>query len=114
MRTRLFGTFVGLSILSAALVLNPTPVKSADTAPANEVTIDNFTFGPAALTVPINTVVTWVNKDDVPHVVASTESAFKSKALDTDEKFSYTFSKPGTYPYYCPIHPKMTGKIVVQ
>jgi plastocyanin len=55
-----------------------------------------------------------VNKDDVPHVIASTDGVFKSKALDTDDKYSYTFSKPGSYPYFCAIHPKMVGKVIVQ
>ncbi len=75
-----------------------------------------FTFGPAALTVPVGTTVTWINKDDIPHTVVSTDDpkAFKSKVLDTDEKFSFTFSKPGTFPYFCSIHPKMTGKVIVQ
>jgi amicyanin len=79
-----------------------------------EVKIDNFSFGPTTLTVPVGTTVTWTNRDDIPHTVVSTEKAFKSKVLDTDEKFSFTFSKPGTYPYFCSLHPKMTGKVVVQ
>jgi plastocyanin len=79
-----------------------------------EVKIDNFSFGPATLTVTVGTTVTWTNRDDIPHTVVSTDGVFKSKVLDTDEKFSYTFSKTGTYPYFCSIHPKMTGKIVVQ
>jgi plastocyanin len=81
-----------------------------------EVKIDNFSFGPAALTVPVGTTVTWTNRDDIPHTVVSTDDpkVFKSKVLDTDEKFSFTFSKAGTYPYFCSIHPKMTGKVVVQ
>jgi plastocyanin len=79
-----------------------------------EVKIDNFSFGPAALTVPVGTTVTWTNRDDIPHTVVSTDDAFKSKVLDTDEKFSFTFSKAGSYPYFCSIHPKMTGKVVVQ
>jgi plastocyanin len=81
-----------------------------------EVKIDNFTFGPAALTVPVGTTVTWINKDDIPHTVVSTDDSktLKSKVLDTDEKFSFTFSKAGTYPYFCSIHPKMTGKVIVQ
>lgn len=83
---------------------------------ANEVKIDNFSFGPATLTVPVGTTVTWTNRDDIPHTVVSTEDpkAFKSKVLDTDEKFSFTFSRAGTFPYFCSIHPKMTGKVVVQ
>ncbi len=79
-----------------------------------EVKIDNFSFGPAALTVPVGTTVSWTNRDDIPHTVVSTEGVFKSKVLDTDEKFSFTFSKAGSYPYFCSIHPKMTGKVVVQ
>jgi len=78
------------------------------------VKIDNFSFGPGTLTVPVGTTVTWTNRDDIPHTVVSTEGAFKSKVLDTDEKFAYTFSKAGTYPYFCSIHPKMTGKVIVQ
>jgi plastocyanin len=79
-----------------------------------EVKIDNFVFGPETLTVPVGATVTWTNKDDIPHTVVSTDGVFKSKVRDTDEKFSYTFTKAGTYPYYCSVHPKMTGKIVVQ
>ena len=79
-----------------------------------EVKIDNFSFGPGTLTAPVGTTVTWANRDDIPHTVVSTDGAFKSKVLDTDEKFSFTFSKAGTYPYFCSIHPKMTGKVVVQ
>ncbi len=83
---------------------------------ATEVKIDNFSFGPGTLTVPPGTTVTWTNRDDIPHTVVSTDDpkTFKSKVLDTDEKFSFTFSKAGTYPYFCSIHPKMTGKVVVQ
>jgi plastocyanin len=81
-----------------------------------EVKIDNFSFGPVTLTVPVGTTVTWVNRDDIPHTVVSADDSktFKSKVLDTDEKFSFTFSKAGTYPYFCSIHPKMTGKVIVQ
>jgi plastocyanin len=85
--------------------------KPASTA---EVKIDNFSFGPAAITVSVGTTVTWINRDDIPHTVVSTDKVFKSKVLDTDEKFSFTFTKPGEYPYFCSIHPKMTGKVVVQ
>ena len=82
----------------------------------NEVKIDNFSFSPASLTVTLGTTVTWTNRDDIPHTVVSTDEPklFKSKVLDTDEKFSYTFNKPGNYAYFCSVHPKMTGKVVVQ
>ena len=83
-------------------------------AATTEVKIDNFVFGPATITVPVGTTVTWINRDDIPHTAVSTEKVFKSKVLDTDEKFSYTFTKAGEYPYFCSIHPKMTGKVVVQ
>jgi plastocyanin len=79
-----------------------------------EVKIDNFSFGPQTVTVPVGATVTWTNRDDIPHTVVSTDGVFKSKVRDTDEKFSYTFSKAGTYSYFCSIHPKMTGKVVVQ
>ena len=79
-----------------------------------EVKIDNFSFGPAELTMPVGTTITWTNRDDIPHTVVSTGKVFKSKVLDTDEKFSFTFDKPGTYPYFCSLHPKMTAKVVVQ
>jgi plastocyanin len=87
--------------------------QQAPTAAA-EVKIDNFSFVPAAITVSAGTTVTWTNRDDIPHTVVSDDKVFKSKVLDTDEKFSYTFIKPGTYPYFCSVHPKMTGKVVVQ
>ena len=106
---------IAVSLLVATVILNPARAKSqASSAQPAEVKIDNFSFSPETLTVVVNTAVTWVNKDDVPHVIASNDRVFKSKGLDTDEKYSYTFTKPGTYAYYCSIHPKMTGKIVVQ
>ncbi|HXO27579.1 MAG TPA: cupredoxin family copper-binding protein [Thermoanaerobaculia bacterium] len=83
---------------------------------AVEVKIDNFSFAPAALVVQAGTKVTWVNHDDIPHTVVSTDNdkTFKSKVLDTDEKFTYVFAKPGRYPYFCSVHPKMTGEVVVK
>jgi plastocyanin len=116
-RRKLFftGSMVVLSLaLAAVLVIHPTRAKSEAAASPMEIRVDNFTFGPDTLTVPVNSTVTWVNKDDVPHVITSNDGLFKSKALDTDDKYSYTFSKAGTYAYYCSIHPKMVGKIVVQ
>jgi len=81
-----------------------------------EVKIDNFSFGPSTLTVSVGTIVTWTNRDDIPHTVVSSDDpkVFKSKVLDTDEKFSFKFEKAGTYPYFCSIHPKMTAKVIVQ
>lgn len=106
-------TIAVLFAVSAISLLHPTLVTAGET-PAAQVKVDNFTFGPDTITVPVNSTVTWVNKDDIPHVIASNDGLFKSKALDTDQTFSFTFTKAGTYPYYCSIHPKMVGKIVVQ
>ena len=80
----------------------------------SEVKIDNFSFGPAEVTVTPGTTVKWINHDDIPHTVVSTEPAFKSKVLDTDESFSYKFEKPGKYFYFCSIHPKMTATVIVK
>jgi plastocyanin len=91
------------------------PVATAagsDTAP--QVMIDNFVYSPVPLTVKVGTTVTWINHDDIPHTVDSTQGKFKSAALDTDDKFEFKFTEAGEYPFYCRIHPKMTGKIVVQ
>ena len=90
---------------------------SPTTAPAEQVVkIDNFTFDPPTLTVVRGTKVTWLNHDDVPHTATSSASpkAFDSKALDTDEKFSFVFTTPGKYAYFCAIHPHMTATIVVK
>jgi plastocyanin len=86
----------------------------AEPAPAvSAVTVDNFRFSPPALTVPIGTTVVWTNQDDVPHTVVSSENRFASAALDTGDKFSFRFEEAGVYPYYCSVHPMMTGKVIV-
>lgn len=81
---------------------------------AYDVEIKDFAFAPATLTVPVGAKITWVNKDEEPHTVVSTNDAFKSRALDTDEQFSFTFAKPGTYKYFCSVHPKMVATVVVE
>ncbi len=98
------------------LVVGSAKVAANDQAsqPGVAVKIDNFVFGPQTVTVPVGATVTWTNSDDIPHTAVSTEGAFKSKVMDTDEKFSYTFTKAGRYSYYCSIHPKMTGTVVVK
>ncbi len=78
------------------------------------VKIDNFSFTPETLTVQAGTTVTWINQDDVPHTVTSTDKRFKSPALDTDERFSHTFTVPGTNNYFCSVHPHMTGRVIVR
>ena len=94
----------------ATATFTASPARAADT----EVTIDNFTFAPDRITVKAGTTVTWINRDDIPHTVASATRLFKSKALDTDDKFSFTFTTPGTYEYLCSLHPHMKATIVVE
>ena len=91
-------------------------IAHADEAvPAAAVSIDNFTFGPTTLMVKAGTTVTWTNRDDIPHsVVDKNRKVFRSKVLDTGESFSFTFSNPGSYDYFCSLHPHMTGQIVVE
>ena len=105
----------GLAVVAAMFfAVSPLVTAGAQQPAVVEVKIDNFSFGPQAQSVAVGTTVSWTNRDDIPHTVVSTDGVFKSKVLDTDEKFSYTFAKAGTFSYYCSIHPKMTGKIVVQ
>lgn len=88
--------------------------SAAGTDATPQVMIDNFVYSPIPLTVKVGTTVTWINHDDIPHTVDSTQGKFKSAALDTDDKFEFQFKEAGEYPFYCRIHPKMTGKIIVQ
>lgn len=99
-----------LLVGSLTVTANALPVS----AKSAEVKIDNFSFAPEVFRVAAGTTVTWTNRDDIPHTVVSTNGVFKSKVRDTDEKFSFTFTKAGTYPYFCSIHPKMTGTVVVK
>src|SRR3984957_2477578 len=104
-------------LIAMLLLLVGSPSVKANDQPSAAnvgVKIDNFVFGPQAITVPVGTTVTWTNSDDIPHTAVSTDGVFKSKVMDTDEKFSYTFTKAGTYPYYCSVHPKMTGQVLVK
>ncbi|MGA8623102.1 MAG: cupredoxin family copper-binding protein [Candidatus Sulfotelmatobacter sp.] len=102
---------IGMMLLAVSSRVMANEQSSAATA---QVKIDNFSFGPQTVTVPVGATVTWTNADDIPHTSVSTDGVFKSKVMDTDEKFSYTFTKAGTYAYYCTIHPKMTGQVVVK
>ena len=103
-------TAFGVVLLVAAATF------AARSAPATdaEVDIDQFTFLPQRITVKAGTTVTWINEDDVPHTIVSSSKVFKSKALDTADKFSFTFTTPGTYDYFCSVHPHMTGAVVVE
>jgi plastocyanin len=97
-----------------AMLRRQTARKSVALAP-NEIGIDNFNFSPRELTVPRGTKVTWINNDDVPHLIVNVQSRFKqSPVLDTDQRFSATLSKPGAYDYFCSLHPKMQGRIIVR
>jgi plastocyanin len=103
-------TALAATMLATALIF---PAASAQAA-GTEVKIDNFTFVPQRATVKAGTIVTWINDDDIPHTVASSTKLFKSKTLDTEDKFSFTFTTPGFYEYFCSLHPHMTGAIVVE
>ena len=103
-------TMIGLVVALCA----PAVVAAPSTPATAEVTIDNFSFTPAELTVTVGTTVHWTNRDDIPHTVVSTDQVFKSKVLDSEEQYSFTFTTAGTYAYFCSIHPKMTGKVIVQ
>ena len=104
-----------LTLAGLAAILGLSLVASGHQALADDPTIQiaNFTFDPPTLTIKAGTTVTWVNADDIPHLVSEKDGKFRSSALDTDEKFSQTFSTAGTVEYFCAIHPHMTGKIVV-
>ena len=107
-----------IAALSSAAVLpaRPAPHLAAAPSAATKVTIDNFAFKPKEVTVSAGTTVTWVNKDDVPHTATSKSDppAFDSKALDTDDSYSFTFTRPGTYAYFCKVHNHMTGTVIVK
>ena len=116
-RTGLLLGAVGVTALLAAALTALTAAGEAVVAAAaspTTVTIDNFAFAPATLTVTAGTTVTWKNEDDSPHRIGDKNGTFKSAALDTDDTFSHTFAKPGEYPYICTIHPYMVGKIIVK
>jgi plastocyanin len=110
-------TLRSLGIAIAAAIILHAGVARADEAKAatedTKVTIDNFTFGPAELTVKVGTTVTWTNHDDIPHTIVSA-GKFRSKTLDTDNSFSFTFTAAGEYKYFCSLHPHMTGMIKVE
>ena len=119
-RALLLAAAVALALSAPGL---GTPAHAADpaapqvaAAEANAVTISNFEFQPPLMTVAPGTKITWVNKDEEPHTVLSADggATFKSPALDTDDKFAFTFDKPGTYKYFCSIHSHMVGTIVVK
>ncbi len=103
------------AIGSAVMIHGDAITRAAEEKPAaTSVSIDNFSFTPKEITVAKGTTITWVNRDDVPHTVVSPDKKFRSKALDTDDQFSFTFTEAGTYSYFCSVHPIMIGKIIVK
>jgi len=92
----------------------PKPAHPADASGGPTVSIENFNIVPATLTVPAGTTVVWTNHDDVEHTVTASDNDFSSPAIQTDSQYSYTFTTPGSYSYFCAIHPFMTSKLIVQ
>ena len=106
-------TLRGLGRLAIAAAITLFLGSAHAYAEDTNITIDNFTFAPAELTVKVGTTVTWTNHDDIPHTIVSA-GKFRSKALDTDNSFSFTFTAAGDYKYFCSLHPHMTGTIKVE
>jgi len=104
---------LALGAIAGTMLAALVPAARAQNA-AEAVTIDNFSFAPQRLTVKRGTTVIWTNRDDIPHTVTAVDLQFRSKALDTDDSYSFTFTTPGTYAYFCSLHPRMTGTIVVE
>jgi plastocyanin len=102
---------LAIAVLAGSGAVTAVAEQKPDTI---DVKIDNFTFGPADVIVTAGATVTWTNRDDIPHTVVSGDKVFKSKVLDSDEEFAFTFGTPGTFPYFCSLHPKMTGTVVVR
>jgi plastocyanin len=101
-------------LLQLALLAPLSAVAESAATADSEVKIENFTFAPQRVTVKVGTTVTWINADDIPHAIAATGKAFRSKVLDTDDKYSFTFTTAGVFEYFCSLHPHMTGTIVVE
>jgi plastocyanin len=113
--TKIANNIYAVTALAVAVLAASPPLPAASARAADmELKIDNFTFAPQRLAVKAGTTVTWINDDDIPHTVASSTKLFKSNALDTKDKFSFTFTTPGAYEYFCSLHPHMTGTIVVE
>lgn len=110
-------TAVACSISSFPLLALAVEMKDAGRSGTgqNKIEIKDFAFNPQVLTVKSGEQITWINRDEEPHTVVSVEKQFKkSTALDTDQEFTITAGAPGTYTYFCSVHPKMTGTIVVE
>ena len=101
-------------VVGAMLAFGTVAAQDATKKDANEITIDNFTFTPKELTVPVGTTVKWLNHDDIPHTIVEKKTTFRSKALDTDDSYSFTFTSAGTFDYFCGLHPHMVGQVIVK
>jgi len=101
-------------VIGAMLAFGAVAAQDATKKDANEITIDNFTFTPKELTIAVGTTVKWVNHDDIPHTIVEKKTSFRSKALDTDDSYSFTFTSAGTFDYFCGLHPHMVGQIIVK
>ena len=101
-------------VIGAMLAFGAVAAQDATKKDANEITIDNFTFTPKELTIAVGTTVKWVNHDDIPHTVVEKKTTFRSKALDTDDSYSFTFTSAGTFDYFCGLHPHMVGQVIVK
>ena len=113
-RTSCIYAVAAVAIALIALATQSVSAAGVEAQQPAAIRIDNFTFSPATVEIPAGTEVRWTNKDDIPHNIVSEDKSFKSKVLDTDDQFTYTFSKPGTYKYFCGLHPKMTATVVVR
>lgn len=111
-RTAMKAVLAALMATAAGAISAGARAQEKGRGPA-KVTIDNFVFTPAALTVAAGTIVSWTNDDDIPHLVVDKEGRFRSEALDTGDSFSFTFAQPGSYEYFCGLHPHMVGSIIV-
>ncbi len=103
--------YLVVTLLLASPAVKPRAARSGAPEP---VKIDNFSFQPSTVTVPAGTTLSWVNRDEVPHNIVDVDKKYKSGVLDTGDRFSHTFDTAGTYNYYCSIHPRMTGRVIVK
>jgi plastocyanin len=116
-RNKRIALLCAIGFLNLSIIALGGEMKQADTTTIkqNKIEIKDFAFNPQTLTVKSGEKITWINRDEEPHTVVSVEKQFKkSSALDTDEEFTITAGAPGTYTYFCSVHPKMTGTIVVE
>jgi plastocyanin len=109
-------TFQAATLVTGGLMMSAvaTMTRAAAPAPTSSVQIGNFTFKSQVVTVKPGTTITWTNADDIPHTVVSKDGVFKSKVLDTGDRFSFTFPKAGQFGYFCSLHPHMTGTVIVK